>query len=306
MRRYLIRRGFLAVLVLWAAVSLTFLILHAAGDPISAEMQASGATEEQIQAALRALGYDRPLGIQYLDFLGSLVRGDLGSSIRFRDGNVALIAERIPFTLWLAIYAMTLAVVVSLVLGLLSAHRPGSLVDRVITAFCSLSLATPSFVFGLFLIIILAVQMRLLPVSGAATPAAVIMPALALSLAPTARFTRLLRGTLLEVSHSEFVTTARAKGVAEWRVTLRHILRNALLPVVTLMALQVSALIGGAVVVESVFGWPGLGTLARDALASRDIPLVQAIVVVTAVVVVVVNLVTDVAYTFIDPRIALQ
>ncbi len=300
---YIARRLVQGVLVLLAAVSLVFFALHSSSDPISAELQASGASEEQIRDALRAAGYDRPLFVQYLDFLGDLARGDLGRSLRYGESNLTLIAERMPFTLWLAGFAVLLAIVASAVLGPLSARRPGGATDRIVGTLTSTALAVPSFVVGVLLILVFAVQFRVLPVSGAATVNAVVLPAVALSLTLTARLTRLFRGTLLEVAGSDFITTARAKGVREWRIQLHHLMRNALIPVLTLLALQISALVGGAVVVESVFGWPGIGLLARDALLARDFPLVQAVVVVAAAVVVTTTLLTDLLYLVIDPRI---
>lgn len=306
MIRYLVRRLILAAVVLWAALTLTFLVLRAGGDPITADMMASGATPEQVQQVLHDLGYDRPLVVQYVSFLGDLLRGDLGTSLRYKTDNAELIATRAPFTLYLGLDALIFAAVFAVVFGLISARRPGGVVDRTISGATSLMLATPSFVVGLLLIMVLSVNLKWLPVSGAAQPTAVILPAITLAMAPAARFVRVLRASLIEVSHAEYIVTAKAKGVPGYLISMRHLLRNALLPFVTLMGLQVSALVGGAVVVESVFGWPGIGTLARDALTGKDYTLVQAIVVVTATTVVVVNIVTDLLYRVIDPRIQLR
>lgn len=304
MTRYLLRRLLITVVVMTLAITAVFVALHASGEPIVDELTAAGATQEQIQTVLHQLGYDRPLVEQLGSFWADLFRGDLGTSYRYHQSTVTLIADRAPYTLWLAGYAILLTAVFGLVLGALAASFPNTLVDRAIRWWCSLAMATPSFVVGVFLILVFAVSMRVVPVSGAASGASVILPAATLALAPAARIGRLLRGSMLEVAQSDYVTTARAKGVSERGVLVRHQLRNALLPVVTVLAMQVSALVGGAVIVESVFTWPGLGTLAVTALSSRDFPLVQAIVVLMVVVVMVVNLVTDLLYTLLDPRIS--
>ncbi|MEV7005052.1 ABC transporter permease [Streptosporangium sp. NPDC051022] len=303
MATFLLRRLLLAVFVLLAVSSVTFFALRLNGDPITESLQASGASAAEISAIRHEMGYDRPIAMQYADFLAHLARGDFGDSLRYGQPAVQLIGERLGYTLELAGVALLLTLVVAIPLGILSAVRHGTVVDRLTIVLAAVGQAVPNFVVGPLLILLFGVVLGWLPVSGAEEPTALILPAVTLALYPLARVARLLRVSMIDVAGNDYVTTARAKGVAEWAVVVRHVFRNALLPVLTIVGLQIVAMLGGAVVVETVFGWPGLGTLAKDALLTSDFPLVQAIVVLIAAGVVVVNLATDIVYSVADPRI---
>lgn len=307
MATFLLRRLILAIFVVLAVATLTFFAMRLNGsNPIAESMSASGASQQAIASAERALGYDRPLVVQYGAFLSQFLHGNLGTSVSYEQADISLIAERAPFTLELAGAALAITLVVGIPIGIISAIRRGSFADHLSLLFAGLGQSVPSFVAGPILILLFAVWLRWLPVAGAASVSAVVLPAVTLALYPAARVARLLRASMLDVLKADYVTTARAKGLAERLVVVSHIFRNALLPVLTIVGLQIIGLLGGAVVVESVFGWPGIGSLAVSALLNSDFPLVQAIVIVSAVAVVVVNLLTDLLYALADPRIKVR
>jgi peptide/nickel transport system permease protein len=303
MTRFLLRRIALSVFVLFAVVTLTFLSLSLAGDPITNKMTLAGASQEDIKAALHALGYDRPVFVRYISFLGDLLVGDFGKSFIYGQNALDMVLQRFPYTLQLAAVSLAITIVVAIPLGVLAAVKRDSLLDRGIIAFAALGQAVPSFVVGPLLILLFAVALRMLPVSGAVAPGSLVLPAVTLALLPIARVIRLLRGSMLDISTADFVTTARSKGVRETVVIMRHMFRNALLPTITIIGMQIANLLGGAVIVEAIFGWPGIGSLARDSLIANDFPLVQTIVILAAATVVVVNTATDLVYSLIDPRI---
>jgi peptide/nickel transport system permease protein len=303
MLTFVLRRFLASILVLFAVASATFFALHLSGDPVTASLQANGATPEEIHQVREQLGYNRPLLLQYVHYVADLLHGDLGVSFRYGTKTLPIVMERLPFTLYLAAVALVITLIVSLPLGMLAAARHGKLTDRVICAFAALGQSVPTFVTGPALILLFAVTVRWFPVSGAAKPSAVVLPAVTLSIFAIARVARLLRSSMLEVADADYVRSARAKGLSERRVLSRYIVRNALLPVITLISIQVASLLGGAVVVEAIFGWPGIGNLAHSALQADDFTLAQTIVLVIAVGVVVINFVTDLIYAFIDPRI---
>lgn len=249
-------------------------------------------------------GYDRPFLVQYGSFMKKAVHGDFGNSFQFGTSARQIVLDRLPDTLKLAGVALALTLVVSFPLGILAAFRVGGTVDRFVMVLAGLGQAVPSFVLGPLLIIVFAVSMRWLPASGNQGHASIVLPAVTLAMYPIARITRVLRASMLEVVNSEHVRVARARGVSERSILLRHVTRNALLPVVTLIGLQLTTMLGGAVIVENVFSWPGIGTLARSALLAGDFAIVQVIVMVVALLVIVINLLTDLLYTVIDPRIS--
>jgi peptide/nickel transport system permease protein len=299
---FLINRLLHAVAVLFGVVSVTFALLHLAGDPLAGLMPPGAApeVESQIRAAY---GLDRPLSEQYLDFVGRAMRGDFGDS--WRQGRPALeaVLERLPATLWLTALATILAVVVGTFLGVSAAARPGSAWDIVARSTALLGQAVPAFWLGTMLILLFSVGLQWLPSSGLEGPGGIILPALSLAAYPAATLTRLLRASVIETLGADYIRAARAKGLSRSRILIGHALRNAALPALAFTGLQVGFLLGGAVIVEGVFAYPGIGGLALDAVAARDIPLVEAFVWVVAVMILVVNLLTDTLAMLLDPRL---
>jgi peptide/nickel transport system permease protein len=299
---FIARRFVLALLVLWAAVTITFFVLYLTGDPLAAILRQAGSDPASLKAARHAYGFDRPLSIQYLSFLGRLLRGDFGTSIQSAQPCLTMIVERIPATLRLTGAAVLLTTAVSIPLGLLSAVKQNSVVDRTAGVSVGLFQSVPSFVIGPLLIYFLAVRARVFPVAGSEGFSSIILPAVTLALYPTAVVTRVLRASALEVLPLDFVTIARAKGLGEGLLLIRHVLRNALLPVLTVTGLLVAELLGGAVIVENIFAWPGLGQLSVQALLNSDFPLIRAVIIVVACAVITINLLVDLLYGVIDPR----
>ena len=298
----LINRLLHAVAVLFGVVSVTFALLHLAGDPLAGLIPPGAAPEVERQIRI-AHGLDRPLPEQYLDFVGHAMRGDFGDS--WRQGRPALgaVLERLPATLWLTTVATVMAVAVGSFLGVISAARPGSPWDIVARSTALLGQAVPAFWLGSMLILLFAVDLQWLPSSGLQGPPGVILPALSLAAYPAATLTRLLRASMIETLGADYIRTARAKGLSRSRILIGHALRNTALPALAFTGLQVGFLLGGAVIVEGVFAYPGIGGLALDAVAARDIPLVEAFVWVVAVMILVVNLLTDTLAMLLDPRL---
>jgi peptide/nickel transport system permease protein/oligopeptide transport system permease protein len=249
------------------------------------------------------LGLDQPLLVQYGQFFVKLIQGDLGRSIRSQQPVVNEILQRLPYSVLLATLSTAAAVVLGLLGGVLAATRRGRWLDTLTTAVSVLGVSVPSFWLGLMLIFLFAVRLGWLPASGSGTPQHLVLPVLSLALLSSAIIARLTRSGMLDVLNMEYVTTARAKGLAERAVLYRHALKNALIPVITIVGLQFGTLLGGAFVVETVFAWPGVGRLAVQALSNRDYPIIQGVVLFVSLIVVLVNLATDVLYVVIDPRV---
>jgi len=300
---YVARRFALAVIVLFAATTVTFFMLYLTGDPTAAILRQAGSDPNAIREVRHAYGFDQPVVVQYLHFLGRLLRGDFGTSLQSAQPCLPLILERLPATLEVAAAAGLITIAVSLPLGLLSAVRQNTLLDRAAGVGVGLFQSVPSFVVGPLLILLFAVQWRILPVAGSAGVTSIILPAATLALYPIAVVTRVLRASALDVLPLDFVTIARAKGLRENAVLIRHVLRNALLPVLTVTGLLVAELLGGAVIVENIFAWPGVGRLSVQALLSADFPLIRAVIIVVACGVIVVNFLVDVLYGVVDPRV---
>ena len=299
---YLINRLLHAVAVLFGVVSVTFVMLHLAGDPLAGLIPpgAGPEVEDQIRSAY---GLDRPLPEQYLDFVGRAMRGDFGDS--WRQGRPALdaVLERLPATLALTSLATALAVSIGCFFGVISATRPGSLWDISTRFMALMGQAVPAFWLGTMLILLFAVDLQWLPASGFQGPGGVILPAVALAAYPAATLTRLLRASMIESLGADYIRTARAKGLSRSQILIGHALRNAALPALAFTGVQTGFLLGGAVIVEGVFAYPGIGGLALDAVASRDIPLVEVFVWVVAVMILVVNALTGVIAALLDPRL---
>ena len=302
MLEFVARRLLHTALVTVGVVTLVFVALRLSGDP-AASMLPGDASVDELRDLRHALGLDRSVPVQYVAFLRDAVRGDFGESIRHQQPAFGLVLERLPATLELAFAALLLAVVVALPLGIVAALYRGRVVDVVAMGFAVVGQATPYFWMGIMLILVVSVELAWLPTSGRGDWRHLILPAVTLGTHFAAAIARLTRTAMLEVLGQQFVTTARAKGLGERRVVLAHALKNAAVPVVTLVGLQFGTLLGGAVVTETIFAWPGVGRLAVQSIFVRDYPVVQAGVLVLALVFVALNLLVDLLYGALDPRI---
>lgn len=303
MQAYLARRLFLLVPTLIGVTLVTFLMLQLApGDPVAIMLGefASGAESARLR---RDLGLDQPLVLQYLKFAERALRGDLGTSIRSRRAVAAEITDRVPSTLGLTLAAMTLAVTVGVPIGVIAATTKRPAVDSAAMGFALLGLSMPTFWSGLLLILLFSLRLGWFPIMESEGIEGLILPAVALAAPAAAVLARITRSSVLEVLRHEYIRTARSKGLVERLVVYRHALRNALIPVLTIIGLQFGGLLAGAVIVESVFARPGLGRLAVSAILARDFPMAQGIVLVVAVMYVFVNLTVDACYALLDPRI---
>ena len=299
----LIARGFMrSLLVLATVATIVFALIHLSGDPL-AGFTPPGASPEQQAAAREQLGLDRYLPVQYASFLGNALTGDFGESWRAKRPAMDVVLERLPNTIELAGLALALAIVTGGTLGLLAARKPGGVIDAVSRFLALAGQALPAFWAGTMLILLLAVRWNLLPSSGGATWQSLILPAITLALYPAGLIARLLRGAMIEANTADYARTARSKGLTESKVNVAHLLPNAVIPALGFAGIQASFLLGGAVVVESVFAYPGLGRLAMQGVADRDIPVVQAFVIVLAAMILIVNLVVESIAGWIDPRL---
>ncbi len=299
---FLVRRLGELVLVLLGISLASFLMLHLTGDPAVAIL-GPDFTEEALQELRLELGLDRPLLVQYVDFLGNAVRGDFGVSTRYRQPAIDLFMERVPATVELTLAALLVSIVFGISIGVLAAVFRNTGLDTVVRAGALIGQAIPGFFLGIIAIIIFGAKLHWLPTGGRGTLLHLILPAISLGTYYAAITARFVRGSMLEVLSSDYVRTARAKGLNRFLVVMRHALRNSLVGVVTLIGLQLGNLLGGAVVIETVFSWPGVGRLAVQAIYARDFPLVQVIIMIAALIFVVVNLITDLTYRLLDPRI---
>lgn len=305
MLTYLAQRLAGAVLVVFGVITIVFLLIHLIpGDPVEVMLgEAASATD---RAALRAaMGLDQPVMVQFAHYLHGLLHFDLGTSLQSHRPVIDLLRERLPSTLLLAGVALVFTLAMALPLGVLAAVRRGSPWDGGAMAFSMLGVSLPNFWLGPLLIMVFSLWLGWFPVSGSGGPGAVVLPAVTLGTGLAAVLSRMVRSSLLEVLGEDFIRTARAKGLPPYRVILHHGLRNALLPVITLLGLQLGALLAGAVITETVFSWPGIGLLTIEAIQSRDYPVVQACVLLISLGYVLANLLTDIAYAWADPRIRL-
>ena len=284
---------------------ITFLMLHLTGDP-AVVILGPDATHEAIAQLREELGLNDPLAVQYVRFLGGAVRGDFGDSTRFRQPALELFVERLPATLELASLSLLFSVVVGVVIGVVAAVYRNTPVDNAVRISALMGQAIPNFYLGLIAIIIFAAQLKWLPAGGRGGLEHLILPVFALGTFYSAITARFVRGAMVEVMEADYVRTAKAKGLRYWTVLIKHALRNALIGVVTLIGLQTGSLLSGAVVTETVFSWPGIGRMAVNAIYTRDFPVVQVTIIMTAVIFVVINLLTDLLYSVIDPRIRSQ
>jgi ABC-type dipeptide/oligopeptide/nickel transport system permease component len=307
MTRDLLRRIVATVPVVLGAATFVFFMLHLVpGDPVDLMFMHAPLTVEDKERVRQQLGLDQPLAVQYVQFLGRAATGDLGRSIRSQRPVIEEIANRLPRTLELAVAGTAVGLLLGLSFGVLAAVKQGTWLDTLTIVSATLGVSMPSFWLGLMLIFLFALNLGWLPASGADTWLSLLLPAFALGLAVSAIIARMTRSSLLEVLRLEYITAARAKGLSEPIIVGRHALKNALIPVVTIVGLQFGNLLGGAFVIETVFAWPGVGQLAVQALMSRDYPLVQGIVLMVSVIFVAINLGIDMLYRVLDPRIRYQ
>lgn len=304
MLRYIARRLIGALVVIVLAGTVVFAILQVAGDPASL-LLSSGGSQSDLARMKAELGLDQPLPVRYGRFLLGVATLDMGNSYRYGEPAFRLVLERLPATLQLALAALGIAVLVGVPLGVLAAAHEDSIADIASSFFAFLGQAAPNFWLGAMFILLFSVLLGWLPTSGAGGPEHLVLPAATLALRPLAQLTRLTRSEVIETLCQEYVRTAHAKGLGPGLVLRRHVLRNAAIPILTLVGLDLGALLGGAIVIESVFAWPGSGRLLLQAIEHRDLPVIQAAVVVLASTFVLINLAVDLLYTRLDPRVRL-
>ena len=314
MRQFILRRVLRAIVALWGIVTIVFVVMRLSGDPVPL-MLPPDAPRSEVERVRAELGLDQPIYAQYLVFLGNVLHGDLGRSIHMRQPAIDIAIERLPATIELALFSFVLAIAVAIPAGLISAARRNSIWDNLAMTLALIGQSAPTFYIGIMLILVLGLQLRLFPVSGRGQGSwlnpsdwsemltHVLLPAITLGAFAMASIARLTRSAVLEVMRQDFIRTARAKGLNEVSVLLRHNLKNAAIPIITIIGLQFGTLLGGAVVTETVFSWPGIGRLAIQSIANRDYPIVQSSVLLVAGSFVVVNFLVDLAYGWLDPRI---
>ena len=302
MRSYLLRRLWQSLLVLFGVSVVVFLILHLTGDP-AALLLPPDATAEDIARFRTAMGFDDPVSVQYLRFLKGAVRGDFGESLRHGEPAMPLVVERLPATFQLAGAGLLIALGLAIPAGIISAMKRNTAVDYVATVAALLGQAMPTFWLGIMLILVFSVRLNWLPSSGRGGLEHLILPAITLGLFTAARITRLTRSGMLEVLAQDYIRTARAKGVGESPVVWKHALKNASIPIVTIVGIDLGTLLGGSVITETIFAWPGVGRLSVQAIFNRDYPVVQSAVFLLASTFVIVNFLVDIVYTYLDPRI---
>jgi peptide/nickel transport system permease protein len=302
---FLASRAGRAIIALWLVSTVVFVVMRLSGDPTPLLLPPDAPRSEIFR--LRAeLGLDRPLPVQYAFFMGNLVRGDFGQSIRFKGPALAVVTERLPATLELGLTSFALAVLVAIPIGLLSAVYRNSWLDHAAMGLALIGQSAPTFFLGILFILVVSVNLGLVPTSGRGDWRHLVLPAVTLGLFGMASVARLTRSAVLEVLRADYIRTARAKGLAETLVVAKHTLKNAAIPIVTITGLHFGSLLAGAVVTETVFAWPGIGRLAIQAIYNRDYPVVQCVVLLSAVLFVVVNLAIDALYGLLDPRIRVR
>ncbi|OPX38871.1 MAG: hypothetical protein B1H12_01375 [Desulfobacteraceae bacterium 4484_190.2] len=303
MLQYILKRLWHTVYVIIGISMISFFFIHLSGDPVLL-MLPGDASDQEIEELREQLGFNDPLYVQYVRFASKAIRGDFGESLYYHVPVMELVIERLPASLELAVAAMVFALVLAVPIGIISAVRRGSILDMGSMLGALLGLSMPHFWLGIMLMLLFSVHLGWLPTSGRGTMAHLIMPAVSLGLSLMAMFARLTRSVMLEVLSLDYIRTARAKGLREEVVVGKHALKNALIPLVTVAGMQFGFLIGGTVIIETVFAWPGLGRLVIQAIFSRDYPLVQAIVFVLSLLFVGMNLLVDILYVYLDPQIS--
>jgi ABC-type dipeptide/oligopeptide/nickel transport system permease component len=304
MKGYILKRLFHSIFVLVGISLVVFIILHLTGDP-AALLMPMDATPEQVAQFRQEMGFNDPIIVQYWRFFKGTLRGDFGQSFRHSQPALELVMERMPATIQLTLAAMVIALLVAIPVGIISAIRRNSLLDHIGMTGALLGQSTPVFWLGIMLILIFSVTLQWFPSSGRGEVQHLILPAITLGMFTMARTARMMRSSMLEVMGQEYMKTAKAKGLNPGMVILKHALKNAAIPVVTIVGMELGTLLGGAVITEWIFAWPGVGRLTVQAIFNRDYPVVQAAVFLLASIFVLVNLVVDLLYTYLDPRVKL-
>jgi peptide/nickel transport system permease protein len=302
MQRYVVRRLARTLIALWGVSTIVFCVLRLSGDPAVLLLPQEASVEDVLRLR-QDLGLDDPFLVQYLRFLGSSMLGDFGESLRHKEPAMALVVSHLWATIELSLAAFGIALLVAVPIGILAAVKPNSLYDHAVLTIALLGQSAPTFWIGIMLILTFGLGLRWFPIGGRGSWSHLVLPAITLGAFAMASIARLTRSAMLEVIRLDYINTARAKGLRESRVIWKHALKNAAIPVVTIMGLQFGALLGGAVVTETVFSWPGIGRLAIQGIYNRDYPVVQATVFIAAVFFVGINCVVDLLYTILDPRI---
>lgn len=302
MQRYLLSRLLQSFLLLLGVLIIVFFMVRLTGDPVSL-MVPKEAPAEVREAFREANGFNRPLYVQFFEYVWGTFQLDLGHSLKFRQPNLTIIMERLPSTMYLATISLTLAIVTAVPIGIIGGFNPGSPADTVGRAFGLFGQTIPGFVFALFLILLFAVKLGWLPSFGRDYWYSVILPAVALSIGGIGQLIRLTRSAVLEIRNEDYIRTARSKGLSKLAIGARHVARNAALALISVITVQYSYMLGGSIYIESIFAWPGLGNLLQGAIVDRDFPLIQALALVFSFFVVAINLLTDVIYAVVDPRI---
>ncbi|GAA0317638.1 ABC transporter permease [Bacillus carboniphilus] len=307
MKMYILKKVAMLIPILLAVSILVFLMQAAIpGDPVEAMFAGQVPDEETVENLRAQLGLDQPLHVQYIRYISNVVQGDLGTSIRTGRPVIEEISERYSNTLILAVASLLIAIFIGVGLGIISAMKKDSIIDTLSTIVALLGVSMPSFWLGLLLMYLFAVNLKLLPVMGSESWAHLVLPALTMGLISAGIIMRMVRSSLLEVFQQDYIRTARSKGMKERKVVIKHALKNALIPVITVVGLQFGFLLGGAFIIENVFAWHGLGQLAVQALGTRDFPLVQGIILVVAATYVLVNLLIDILYSLVDARVSYE
>ena len=304
MKGYILKRLFHSIFVLVGISLVVFIILHLTGDP-AALLMPMDATPEQVAQFRQEMGFNDPIIVQYWRFFKGTLRGDFGQSFRHSQPALELVMERMPATIQLTLAAMVIALLVAIPVGIISAIRRNSLLDHIGMTGALLGQSTPVFWLGIMLILIFSVTIQWFPSSGRGEIQHLVLPAITLGMFTMARTARMMRSSMLEVMGQEYMKTAKAKGLSPGTVILKHALKNAAIPVVTIIGMELGTLLGGAVITEWIFAWPGVGRLTVQAIFNRDYPVVQAAVFLLASIFVLVNLVVDLLYTYLDPRVKL-
>lgn len=302
MTRYVAAKFGEALIAIWGVVTIVFFVTRLVGDPVALLLPV-GASPEQMQALTAALGLDKPLWQQYLTFFWQVMGGDFGQSFQFNRPAMEVVLERMPATIQLALVAIVLGTVIGGLAGSIAATRRGSVIEFVVMTLALLGQATPVFWLGIMLILLFAVDVGWLPTGGYGSPSHLVLPAFTLAVFVSASIARLLRSSMLDVLKEDYVRTARAKGLLPGTIFVWHLARNALIPVVTMIGILTGELLGGSVVTETVFAWPGVGRLIVQAIETKDFPVIQAGVAMIAAIYVGINLLVDLLYVVIDPRI---
>ncbi len=300
--KFIMKRLGYTVFVLFGVSILTFGLLKLTPGSPARLMLSDDATEEQIREKEIEMGLDKPLTVQYFSYITGVVRGDLGNSLFYKMPNSTLIFQRLPATAYLTLVAMGIALLISIPMGIIAGVKRGSVIDLFAMIFALLGQSVSGVVLGLIFILFFAVKLGWLPAMGYGGFAFVIMPATSLAMQMAALITRMLRSGMVDVLQEDYITATYAKGISNREITMKYALRNAILPVITVVGLQVGTFLGGAVVTEQIFGWPGIGTLTVQAIGLRDFPLVQSVLLVISACFVLVNLLVDIIYTIVDPR----